>query len=78
MSSMYQFCNGVISICPIVPKHELEHPYHKNIKIYKNKFEVSDATVLYAYSCKNFEFYDNEVIRDEKETELQIEADDCE
>lgn len=67
MSSMYQFCNGVISICPVVPKPEAEHPYHKNIRIYKNKFEVSDATVLYAYSCKNLEFYDNEIIRDEEE-----------
>ena len=65
MSSMYQFCNGVISICPVVPNPELEHPYHKNIKIHKNKFTVSDATVLYAYSCKNLEFYDNQIVRDD-------------
>lgn len=64
MSSMYQFCNGVISICPVVPKPETEQPYHKNIKIHKNKFTVSDQTVIYAYSCKNLEFYDNEIVRD--------------
>ena len=63
MTSMYQFCNGVISIYPIVPKPDVFKPYHKNIKIHNNKFVVEDARVLYAISCKNLEFCDNEIVR---------------
>lgn len=64
MSSMYQFCNGVISVYPIVPKPNITKPYHKNIKIYNNKFELQEAIALYAYSCEGLEFYDNEIIRE--------------
>ncbi len=59
LSSMYQFCDGIISICPVVPKPEAELPYHKNIRIFGNKFDSPATPVLYAYSVGGLEFKDN-------------------
>ena len=59
LSSMYQFCEGVISVCPVVPKPNANKPFHKNIKITDNVFDSPDVPVLYAFSCENLEFSGN-------------------
>lgn len=61
LSSMYQFCEGVVSICPIVPKPQIGKPYHKNIKIINNVFDSPDVPVLYAFSCKGLSVEGNKI-----------------
>ena len=57
----YQFCHGVISICPIVPAPELDKPFHKNIRITDNIFDCAGVPVLYAFSCEGLSFTDNRI-----------------
>ncbi|MBQ3707163.1 MAG: right-handed parallel beta-helix repeat-containing protein [Clostridia bacterium] len=61
LSSMYQFCEGVISVCPVVPEPDREHPFHKNIRIHDNVFDSPDVPVLYAFSCNGLTFSDNQI-----------------
>ncbi len=63
MTSMYQFCEGIISICPEIPKPELHKPFHRNIKITENTFQSFDYSVLYALSVQGLEFSHNRIIR---------------
>ncbi len=59
LSSMYQFCDGVISICPVVPNPKTTLPYHKNIRIFGNKFDSPATPVLYAYATGGLVWKDN-------------------
>ncbi len=61
LSSMYQFCDGVISVCPVVPSPKTERPYHKNIRIFGNRFDSPASPVLYAYATGGLTFRDNTV-----------------
>ena len=63
MTSMYQFCEGIISICPEIPQPELHKPFHRNIKITGNTFQSFDYSVLYALSVEGLEFSHNRIIR---------------
>lgn len=63
LGSIYQFCDGVISICPVVPAPELDKPYHKNIRITGNVFDTVGVPVLYAYSCAGLEFTGNRIFK---------------
>lgn len=63
MSTMYQFCEGVISICPVVPEPVISKPYHKNIRITDNIFDSADTPVLYAYSCGGLTFSRNRIFK---------------
>ena len=63
MISMYQFCEGVISICPEIPSPRADKPFHENIRIEENTFHAFDAPVLYALSVKGLTFTNNTVIR---------------
>ncbi len=63
MISMFQFCEGIISICPEIPMPEMDKPFHQNIHIEENTFHVFDAPVLYALSVKGLTFQNNTVIR---------------
>lgn len=63
MTSMYQFCNGIISICPEIPKPNKDKPFHRNIKITDNTFHAFDYSVLYALSVDHLEFSRNRIIR---------------
>ncbi len=62
-SSMYQFTEGIISVCPVVPKPNTDSPYHKNIVIRNNVFDTPNTPVLYAYSTKHVEFSGNQIFR---------------
>lgn len=63
LSSMYQFCEGIISVCPVVPEPSVKTPFHKNIRIHDNIFDTPDTPVLYAYSCGGLTFKNNTVFR---------------
>lgn len=63
MTSMYQFCEGIISIYPIVPKVDPQKPYHRNITIEQNTFHAFDYPVLYALSVDGIRFTKNRIVR---------------
>ena len=63
LTSDYEFCQGIISICPTIPQPEIEKPFHKNITICNNKFDTADTPVLYGFSCKNLRFEDNIIFK---------------
>ena len=63
MTSMYQFCEGIISIYPIIPKVDPQKPYHRNITIANNTFHAFDYPVLYALSVDGIRFTKNRIVR---------------
>lgn len=63
LTSNYQFCEGVISITPVVPTPSLDHPYHDHIRIMENTFDVADTPVLSALSCADLEFSKNRIFK---------------
>lgn len=62
-SPNYQFCGGVISICPVIPKPDLQKPFHKNVRIEGNVFDCATAPALFAYSCQNLTFAHNRILK---------------
>ncbi len=63
-TSSYQFCEGIISIFPIIPGLNAKTPpFHKNIRIVHNEFHPFDYPVLYAKSVAGISFDNNSVIR---------------
>ena len=64
MSSVYQFCEAVISIFPEIPKPDIRYPFHSNIRIENNKFYLFDYPILYAKSVDGLSFTNNTLIRD--------------
>jgi len=63
MTSMYQFCEGIISIYPIIPSVDSLKPYHRNITIEQNTFNAFDYPVLYALSVDGIRFNNNKIAR---------------
>lgn len=63
LGSMYQFCEGIISLCPEIPNPTLEHPFHTNIRIENNLFHPHNASVLYAFSVEGLTFSNNIIAR---------------
>ena len=61
LSSMYQFCRGVISVCPVVPEPDVKLPYHENINIHDNIFDTAGTPVLYSYSARGLRFEHNHI-----------------
>ncbi len=61
MTSMYQFCEAIISIYPIVPAIDPLKPFHRNITIANNKFHPFDYPVLYALSTDGIRFLNNRI-----------------
>ena len=68
MSSMYEFCEGIISIFPIIPKPDPNKPFHRNIRIENNTFHPFDYPVLYAKSTEGLSFNNNTIIRSSRFT----------
>ncbi len=58
-TSMYEFCEGIISIYPIIPTVNIKKPFHKNIRIIDNIFNPFDFPVLYAKSTEGLVFSNN-------------------
>ena len=63
LTSMYQFCEGIISIDPIIPKPDNKKTFHRNISIENNTFHPFDYPVLYAKSTAGLRFNNNTIIR---------------
>jgi hypothetical protein len=63
LTSIYQFCEAIISIYPEIPKINSKLPFHRNIRIEKNTFNPFDYPVLYAKSVKGLTFNDNTINR---------------
>jgi len=63
MTSMYQFCEGIISVYPEIPKPDIKKPFHRNIRIENNEFHPFDYPVLYAKSVDGLVFNGNRIIR---------------
>ena len=63
LGSLYQFCDGVISICPVVPRPDADKPFHKNIRITDNVFDTVGVPVLYAFSCRDLVFSGNRIFK---------------
>lgn len=63
LTSYYQFCEGIISICPMIPEPKLDKPFHKNIVIADNTFDVAETPILYAFSCANLKFTNNKIFK---------------
>ncbi len=63
MVSMYQFCEGIISICPEIPAPREDMPFHRHIRIEENTFHAFDAPVLYALCTRGLSFTGNILIR---------------
>ena len=61
LTSWYQFGEGIISILPIIPKPDPEKPFHRNIRIEGNQFDVFDYSLLYALSVDGLSFKDNTI-----------------
>lgn len=63
LTSDYQFCDGVISICPEVPEPDADAPFHSGIRIAGNVFHLYDAPLLYAKSTAGLLFSGNRLFR---------------
>jgi hypothetical protein len=63
MTSMYQFCEGIISIYPEIPQPDIKKPFHRNIRIEHNEFHPFDYPILYAKSADGLIFSENRIIR---------------
>ncbi len=61
LTSGYQFGEGIISILPIIPKVDPDKPFHRNIRIEGNAFDVFDYSVLYALSVDGLRFTGNAI-----------------
>ena len=63
-TSSYQFCEGIISIYPEIPKLNKKTPcFHKNITISGNEFHPFDFPVLFARSVNGITFSNNTLTR---------------
>lgn len=62
LSSNYQFCEGIISLFPVIKEPQNSKGFHGNIRITNNHFTVSDRRILYALCVKGLVFSDNTVI----------------
>ncbi|MHC4740940.1 MAG: alpha-1,3-galactosidase-related protein [Planctomycetota bacterium] len=64
MTNMYQFCEGIISIFPIIPAPDkAPKPFHRNIRIEGNVFHAFDYPLLYAKSVDGLTFSENRIVR---------------
>jgi len=59
-TSTYQFCNGIISIYPIIPKPS-PVAFHRNINIEGNTFITGNTPILWALSTDGLTFIKNRV-----------------
>ena len=63
LTSMYQFCEALISIEPEIPTLNPAKPFHRNITITENTFHPFDYPVLYAKSTQSISFTKNKITR---------------
>ncbi len=65
LTSLFQFTDGIISICPEVKEPEKQKErYHQNIRIEQNRFLTHPVPLLSAVSADGLIFRDNDIIYD--------------
>jgi len=63
LTSMYQFCEAVISIYPVIPQLDPKAPaFHRNIRIENNHFDLYDYPLLFARSVDGLAFVGNTLV----------------
>ncbi len=66
LTSLFQFTNAIISICPEVKEPERQQErYHRNIRIEKNTFRTHRVPLLSAISADGLIFNGNRVVYDD-------------
>ncbi|MEP6846661.1 MAG: alpha-1,3-galactosidase B, partial [Panacibacter sp.] len=68
LTSMYQFCEAIISIEPEIPMPDSNKTFHRNIVITENNFHPYDYPVLYAKSVSGLSFTNNTITRSNRFT----------
>jgi len=68
LTSLYQFCEGIISIDPEIPILNSKTAFHRNITITENNFHPYDYPVLYAKSVNGLVFTNNTITRSHRFT----------
>jgi hypothetical protein len=63
LTSVFQFCDAIISVYPEIPALKSDKPFHRNIRIEKNTFNPFDYPVLYAKSTEGLYFNNNTIKR---------------
>lgn len=63
LSSIYQFCEAIITICPEIPAPAAGKYFHRNIHIEGNEFHPFDYPILYAKSVQGLSFTNNTLIK---------------
>lgn len=63
LTSMYQFCEGIISVFPEIPKPDPARPFHRGIRIEDNELFPFDYPILYAKSVDGLTFSGNRIVR---------------
>ena len=61
LTSQYQFCNGVISLCPEIPDMDGSQGFHRNVRIHDNTFFYRGMPLLYAHCARDLEFRYNRI-----------------
>ena len=61
LTNAYQGGQGIISISPELPRPDPRFPCHRNIRIQKNHFCISDSRILYALCTEGLQFSCNEI-----------------
>lgn len=65
LTSRYQFTEGVIAICPVIPHPAPGHYFHSGITIRRNRFETFRTPLVYALSVNGLCFEQNTVIEND-------------
>lgn len=59
MSSKYEFCDGVISIAPVIPCPGV--PFHRNIWVFENAFDTPGTPIVSAFATEGLRILDNRI-----------------
>lgn len=62
LTSRYQFTEGIISICPVIPHPAPGHYFHSGIIIRNNRFETFRTPLVYALSVNGLRFEGNTLV----------------
>ncbi len=62
LTSRYQFTEGIISICPVIPNPAPGHYFHSGIVIRDNRFETFRTPLVYALSVNGLRFEGNTLV----------------
>ncbi len=65
LTSRYQFTEGIIAICPVIPRPASGHYFHSGITIRRNRFETFRVPIVYALSVDGLRFEENTVVEND-------------